>query len=104
MNAPDLSSTCIKFEGTLHGRTVKVLLDSGAAANFVSNDLVHELTLPTISISSLVTVRVADGISSVVRSSVTAVLNVGTLHVRVTCLPTKLYHYDLMLGNLADYV
>jgi hypothetical protein len=40
VNAPDLSSTCIEFEGTLAGRPVRVLLDSGASANFVNSDLV----------------------------------------------------------------
>jgi hypothetical protein len=61
VNAPDLSSTCIEFEGTLAGRPVRVLLDSGASANFVNTDLVQELSLPTAPFSSPVNVRVADG-------------------------------------------
>jgi hypothetical protein len=39
---PDLSSTCVEFEGTLMGRAVRVLLDSGASANFVSPTFVNE--------------------------------------------------------------
>jgi hypothetical protein len=57
-----------------------VLLDSGASANFVSSDLVHDLSLPIVTISSPVTVRVADGRTSVVKNSVTADLSVGTMH------------------------
>jgi hypothetical protein len=45
VNAPDLSSTCIEFEGTLAGRPVRVLLDSGAFANFVNSDLVQKLSV-----------------------------------------------------------
>jgi hypothetical protein len=99
VNAPDLSSTCIEFEGTLAGRPVRVLLDSGASANFVNSDLVHELSLPTVPISSPVTVRVADGRTSVVKHSVNADLSVGTMHFGVTCMPTELYHYDFVLGK-----
>jgi hypothetical protein len=99
VNAPDLSSTCIEFEGTLAGRPVRVLLDSGASANFVNSDLVHELSLPTAPISSPVTVRVADGRTSVVKHSVTADLSVGTMHFGVTCMATELYHYDFVLGK-----
>jgi hypothetical protein len=99
VNAPDLSSTCIEFEGTLAGRLVSVLLDSGASANFVNSDLVHELSLPTAPISSPVNVRVADGRTSVVKHSVTADLSVGTMHFGVICMPTELYHYDFVLGK-----
>ena len=99
MNGPDLTSTCIEFEGTLAGRTIIVLLDSGASANFVSDELVHELSLPTIPISSPVNVRVADGRCFVVKSSVTVDLTLGTLQVGVTCLPSVLSHYDLVLGK-----
>ena len=99
MNGPDLSSTCIEFEGTLAGRTVKVLLDSGASANFIDNAFVSELALPTIPMSSPVTVRVADGRTSVVGNSVTTDLTVGTLHLGITCIPTELSHYHLVLGK-----
>ena len=88
VNGPDLSSTCIEFEGILAGRTVKVLLDSGASANFLDDELVHELALPTIPMSSPVTVRVADGRTSVVGTSVTTDLTFGTLHLGITCIPT----------------
>jgi hypothetical protein len=99
VDTPDLSSTCIEFEGHLAGRPVRVLLDSGASANFVSDKLVSELSLPTVSMSSPVTVRVADGRSSVVQSSATVDLSVGSLQVGITCLPTELYHYDVVLGK-----
>jgi hypothetical protein len=88
VNAPDLCSTCIGFEGTLAGRPVRVLLDSGASANFVNSDLVHELSLPIAPISSPVTLRAADGRTSVVKHSVTAALSVGTMDFGVTCMPT----------------
>ena len=61
VNGLDLSSTCIEFEGILAGRPVRILLDSGASANFIDDKLVQELSLPTIPLSSPVTVRVADG-------------------------------------------
>eukprot|EP00884_Botryococcus_braunii_P012118 jgi/Botrbrau1/20907/Bobra.0135s0038.1 len=64
----DLSGTCIEFEGTLAGRTVRILLDSGASANFIDDKLVHELALPTESMSSHVTVRVADDRTSMRRN------------------------------------
>ena len=51
VDTPDLSSTCIEFVGNLAGREVRVLLDSGASANFVSDTLLHELSLPTAPIS-----------------------------------------------------
>jgi hypothetical protein len=99
VDTPDLSATCIEFVGNLSGREIRVLLDSGASANFISDKIVHELALPTASISSPVTVRVADGRTSVVQSNVTTDLSVGSLHFRVTCLPTELYHYDVVLGK-----
>jgi hypothetical protein len=40
VDTPDLSSTCIEFVGNLAGREVRVLLDSGASANFVSDNFV----------------------------------------------------------------
>jgi hypothetical protein len=95
VNAPDLSSTCIDFEGTLAGRHVRVLLDSGASANFVNSDLVHELSLPIAPISSPVTVRVADGRISVVKQSVTADLwvrwTLGSLACPQNCTTTTSY-------------
>ncbi len=33
---PDLSSTCIVFEGMVQGKSCRVLLDSGASGNFIS--------------------------------------------------------------------
>jgi hypothetical protein len=99
VGTPDLSSTCIEFVGNLAGREVRVLLDSGASANFVSETLLHELSLPTVPMSSPVNVRVADGRTSVVQSSVTTDLSVGSLQFGVTCLPTELYHYDVVLGK-----
>ena len=64
-----------------------MLLDSGASANFVSDKLVSELSLPTVSMSSPVTVRVADGRSSVVQSSATVDLTVGTCKVESLVSP-----------------
>jgi hypothetical protein len=99
VDSPDLSSTCIEFAGVLAGRHVRILLDSGASANFVDQHLVQELSLPTASISSPVTIRVADGRTTVVGSSVSVDLSVGSLDCRVTCLPTELAYYDLVLGK-----
>jgi hypothetical protein len=99
VDTPDVTSTCIEFVGNLAGREVRVLLDSGASANFVSDTLLRELSLPTTPISSSVSVRVADGRTSIVQSSVTTDLSVGTLQFGVTCLPTELYHYDVVLGK-----
>jgi hypothetical protein len=55
------------------------LLDSGASANFIDNKLVQELALPTASLSSHVAIRVADGRTSIVESSVAIDLTVGSL-------------------------
>ena len=90
---------CIELEGVLSGRPVKILLDSGASANFIDVQLVQELSLPTVPISSPVTVRVADGRTSVVGNSVSIDLTVGSLDFGVTCLPTELAYYDLVLGK-----
>eukprot|EP00884_Botryococcus_braunii_P017164 jgi/Botrbrau1/4130/Bobra.0192s0005.1 len=95
----DLSSTCIEFEGILAGRPVRILLDSGASANFIDDKLVQELALPTVPLSSHVTVGVADGRTSVVGHSVSTDLTVGTLGFGLTCLPTELTYYDLVLGK-----
>ena len=99
VNGLDLSSTCIEFEGILASRPVRILLDSGASANFIDDKLVQELALPTVPLSSHVTVRVADGRTSVVGHSVSTDLTVGTLGFGVTCLPTELTYYDLVLGK-----
>ena len=99
VDTPDVTSTCIEFVGNLAGRDVRVLLDSGASANFVSDTLLRELSLPTTPISSPVSVRVADGRTSIVQSSITTDLSVGTLQFGVTCLPTELYHYNVVLGK-----
>eukprot|EP00884_Botryococcus_braunii_P008953 jgi/Botrbrau1/18059/Bobra.0062s0045.1 len=95
----DLSSTWIEFEGILAGRPVRILLDSGASANFVDEQLVQELSLPTMPLSSHVTIRVADGRTSVLGSNVSMDLTVGFLDFGVTCLPTELSYYDLVLGK-----
>lgn len=96
---PDLSSTCVEFEGTLMGRTVRVLLDSGASANFVSETLVTEHPLPTNKLSTPVNIHVADGRSTVASTFVAADLTVGTFQCGVNCLPTELQYYDLVLGK-----
>jgi hypothetical protein len=75
------------------------LLDSGASANFIDAQLVQELSLPTSPLSSPVTIRVADGRTSVVGNNVSTDLTVGTLKFGVTCLPTELTYYDLVLGK-----
>ena len=59
----------------------------------------QELALLTVPLSSHVTVRVADGRTSVVGHSVSTDLTAGTLGFGVTCLPTELTYYDLVLGK-----
>jgi len=101
----DLSSTCIEFVGSLKGRKVKILLDSGASANFVKCSLVEELTLPTNLLSPSVTVHQADGQSAVAHHIVSVDLAIGNLQCGVNCLPVALGHYDVVLGKpwLTEY-
>lgn len=105
VHTPDLSSTCIEFVGTIHDRECKVLLDSGATANFVSDQFVKELNLPTAPLKTPVSVNLADGRNSVSNHSAEVDLVLGSLHCRVQCIPTTLQHYDLVLGKpwLTEY-
>ena len=75
----DFSSTCIEFRGSVHGRECRVLLDSGATANFVSEIFSAELTLPPVLLSPPVVVNMADGRASVTTHSVSLDLTVGSL-------------------------
>lgn len=99
VSTPDLSSTCIDFVGMVQGRECRILLDSGASCNFVSESLVKDMPLPTTALDTPVQVQVADGRCSIANHFVTADLTVGTLQCRVNCIPTELSHYDIVLGK-----
>jgi hypothetical protein len=96
---PDLSHTCIQFEGLVQGVACRVLLDSGATANFVSEEFMHALVLPTMPLNSLLTVNLADGRAKVTDQVCAVDLSVGSFQFRVDCLPTELHTYDVVLGK-----
>ncbi len=83
----DFSSTCIEFRGCVLGRECRVLLDSGASANFASESFIADISLPTSQLSHPVVVNLADGRASVTASSVSLDLAVGTLQSQVDGVP-----------------
>jgi hypothetical protein len=95
---PDLSHTCIQFEGLVQGVACRVLLDNGATANFVSEEFMHALVLPTMLLNSLLTVNLVDGRAKVTDQVCAVDLSVGSFQFRVDCLPTELHDYDVVLG------
>ncbi len=94
-----LSSTCIEVLGTISGKACRVLLDSGATANFVGSIFAVDLALPSSKLSQLVIVNLADCRNTVVNSSFHIDLAMGSLQAPVTCIPTVLAHYDVILGK-----
>lgn len=97
--APDLSATCISFVGTFQGLPVRVLLDGGSMSNFVSQRFSREHKLDAKPLSTMVKISLADGSTSVTNCAVTGNLQLGTLSTSVGLLPTKLAHYDIILGK-----
>ena len=89
----------IVFDGNLYGRSVKVLLDSGASKNFYNRDSLRNCEIKTNKIKSL-KVRSADG--GIIYSNQSADLPVDIGGFRDTidsCVATQLAGYDIILGK-----
>ena len=75
------------------------MLDSGAIANFVSEDFVADLSLPAVPLAPPIVVSYADGKGKVATHNVWVDLTVGSLQFEAQCTPTVLAHYDVVLGK-----
>jgi hypothetical protein len=91
--------TLLTFDGKLHGRPVKVLVDCGASSNFVSTTFVAQHGLETVPANKPFVVRLADG----QRQACAEALPKSSLHIRrykdkldLHILPIK--NFDVILG------
>lgn len=96
--AGTVTNKSFRLQGTINGKEVVLLLDSGSCGTFISSDAVNRLGLETTSVPS-VTVTMANGAKSVV--------NTGVAKVQWQCQKAKfctdmkvfdLPHYDIIVG------
>ncbi|CAI7748474.1 unnamed protein product [Closterium sp. NIES-53] len=94
------SEGAIVLRGQIHGKEVKMLLDSGASSNFISSQLAHELKLPVQSGTVESSVCMVDG---VVRSCGPELYpvscNIGEFHGKISFQQIWLDSHDIILGR-----
>jgi hypothetical protein len=77
-----------------------VLLDSGASGNFISQSfLAAHPDIVSTPLHTLLTVRQADGETSVATHFVKLGLQISSLQNNVNCIPAPLSHFDVVLGK-----
>ena len=87
----------IQLSGEYWDRPVKIMIDSGSSANFISNAWVIQNQLPTQSRSAK-DVRLANGDIERVDRCLIGALQIGTYHEEITLTLIKLQSYDIILG------
>jgi hypothetical protein len=84
----------------VQGKPCKVLLDSGASGNFISHlYLAAHHDIVSTPLHTLLSIRQADGQTSVATHFVELGLQISSLQSRVNCIPAPLSHYDVVLGK-----
>jgi len=90
----------LRFNGNVNGHKAWILLDSGASRNFIDENFVAKINLPTKNISPL-SVELADGRKSeITKAANIRKLELGNYH--TNNIPTqvlKLQRYDVILGK-----
>jgi hypothetical protein len=87
------------FEGNINGHPSKIIIDSGATSQFVSEGFAQNASLPIHNIQTR-TVRVADNTKSIRSGFATLNLQAGTMPTeKVAAYTFPLQHFDLILGR-----
>jgi len=87
------------FEGNINGHPSKIIIDSGATSQFVSEGFARNASLPIHNIQTR-TVRVADNTKSIRSGFATLNLQAGTMPTeKVAAYTFPLQHFDLILGR-----
>ena len=86
------------FEGLLERQAARVLLDSGATANFLSKTMLESTGLPLWKSDAVVSL--ADGNDNPIFGETKVSVHIGALHLRVNCFVTDLApDFDFTMGN-----
>ena len=90
-----------QYSGLLNGRPVRVLFDSGAAANFLSARIADELGLTLVPPreNDVGYARMPNGTRSVCKATGLLSLRIGGHHERLALNATSLDGYDVILGQ-----
>jgi hypothetical protein len=84
----------------VQGKPCKVLLDSGTLGNSISqSDLAAHPDIVSTPLHTLLSIRQADGHTSVATHFVELGLQISSLQSNVNCIPAPLSHYDVVLGK-----
>ncbi|KAK1427816.1 hypothetical protein QVD17_16511 [Tagetes erecta] len=88
----------LKFEGTLQGISIHILVDSGASHNFVSRRLVSALGLPSVAFHGI-NIKLGDGHVVFVSEQCLAIpVNVGSCTFAINALVLDTGGLDFILG------
>lgn len=88
----------MKFEGSLSGIRILVMVDSGATHNFVSQKLIVALGLPSTQFSGI-SIQLGDGHKTFVDHKCSALdITIGQYLFSVDALVFEMDHLDLVLG------
>jgi hypothetical protein len=89
----------IKFNGRIQGRSVRILLDCGAAENYINTTLAQELQLPTIYQPGKM-VQLAGPVTQDASTLIPSLpFRIGQYKDRLPFTVTKLVDYDMILGK-----
>ena len=87
------------FEGKINGHPSKIIIDSGATAQFVSENFARDANLEIHNMQTR-TVRVADNTKSIRSGFATLNLQAGTMpSEKIAAYTFPLQHFDLILGR-----
>jgi RNase H-like domain found in reverse transcriptase/Reverse transcriptase (RNA-dependent DNA polymerase)/Integrase zinc binding domain/Retroviral aspartyl protease/Chromo (CHRromatin Organisation MOdifier) domain/DNA N-6-adenine-methyltransferase (Dam) len=92
------AGSLLTFEGTINGKTARVMVDSGATHNFIGSTFVKLTKMPTCPVFAT-KVHLADGsLHSTIRRCVDLELEIEQYATRCDFLVTHLEGHDLILG------
>ena len=93
------SESLIVFNGTIKGRRARILVDSGAAKDFISTRFAKDLHLPLLPSPSSLQVRQANGQLTTSRHHTTTSFSVADYTESRTFISTPLTFCDVILGK-----
>ena len=93
-------ATPLVFEGELAKVWVKILLDSGASSNFISQEFLDQHQLSMKALPRIQTIFLADGSQNTCTTKTTSIkLQIGSFQDKIQAFPLDLSQYDLILGT-----
>ena len=93
-------ATWLVFEGELAKVWIKILLDSGASSNFISQEFLDQHQLPMKALPRIQTIFSGDGSQKTCTTKTTSIkLQIDSFQDKIQALPLDLSQYDLILGT-----